>query len=85
MEYINYNFNWFVKVKLNNLGRYIYYHQYDHLDEEFLSKCPPKYPEIDEDGYTCFQMWHLMNLYGGYMFLGKETPFEIASAKIEVR
>lgn len=28
------------------------------------------YPEVDEDGYSEFQLWHFMNIYGPHMKLG---------------
>ena len=76
MKNINFNLNSYVKVKLNDKGRNIYYHRNDNLGEEFLRKCPPDYPEEDNDGYTKFQMWELMILYGNHMNFGHDTPFE---------
>jgi hypothetical protein len=72
-----FNINYMVKVKLTDYGRDIYYHQYDALN----SKCnriinEPRFPKTDENGYTSFQLWNLMELYGPYMKLAASLPFE---------
>lgn len=74
---VEFNINETVKVKLTDHGRDIYYHQYDALN----SKCKriinaPKFPKTDENGYTSFQLWNLMELYGPYMKLTAPLPFE---------
>lgn len=55
---IKFNINDTVKVKLTDMGKDIYYHQYDQFN------LTPEYPEVDEIGYTKFQLWELMRLYG---------------------
>ena len=62
------NLNDNIKVKLTEHGKDIYYHQYDRTNA-FLGRelCKPSYPKIDEDGYTTFQLWHFMELYGVHM------------------
>ena len=30
----------------------------------------------DEEGYTSFQLWDLMNIFGPYLTLGTDIPFE---------
>jgi hypothetical protein len=65
-----FNINDKVKVKLTDYGRDIYYHQYDWINGiNIFSKTviKPSYPKIDADGYTTFQLWHLMELYGQYL------------------
>ena len=75
------NLNDFIKVKLTDLGKDIYYHHYDEVNEFYGREiCKPKYPEEDEDGYSKFQLWHFMQLYGESMGLGKPNvidPIEI--------
>jgi predicted nucleic-acid-binding Zn-ribbon protein len=59
------NLNDEIKVKLTEHGKDIYYHQYDRLNTAFGREiCKPKYPEVDENGYTTFQLWCFMELYG---------------------
>jgi hypothetical protein len=38
----------------------------------------PKFapPPTDEDGYTQYQLWSLMNDSGQYMLMGSKIPFE---------
>ena len=75
------NLNEFVKVKLNNYGKVIYCHQHDELNEFIKSKgckpLEPLLPKVDEDGYTEFQLWELMKLYGPHIGMGLPTPFEM--------
>lgn len=62
------NLNDNIKVKLTEHGKDIYYHQYDRTNA-FLGRelCKPSYPKVDEDGYTTFQLWCFMELYGAHM------------------
>ena len=62
------NLNDNIKVKLTEHGKDIYYHQYDRTNA-FLGRelCKPSYPKVDEDGYTTFQLWCFMELYGIHM------------------
>lgn len=62
------NLNDNIKVKLTEHGKDIYYHQYDRTNA-FLGRelCKPSYPKADEDGYTTFQLWCFIELYGIHM------------------
>ena len=62
------NLNDNIKVKLTDLGKDIYYHQYDRTNK-FVGKeiCKPSFPKEDENGYTEFQLWCFMELYGPNM------------------
>ena len=64
MEFIKFNLNYKIKVKLNKKGIEI-------LKNEG-SKCSP-----DENGYVTFQGWELINIFGGHLQLGLETPFDL--------
>ena len=73
------NFNSLVKVKLTPLGVDIYYHRHD----EFVKTYPklsdvmkPTMPKIDKNGFTEFQLWHFMQLYGCYMGVGFKNVVE---------
>lgn len=61
------NMNDRIKVRLNDRGRDIWYHQYDEIAKEY-PKCGirPSYPKTDENGYTDMQLWVFMELYGPY-------------------
>lgn len=71
------NLNSTVKVKLNDRGKDIYYHRFDDLNRLFKSRgakpLDPRYPVVDEDGFSEFQLWSFMHLYGEYMMVGAPT------------
>lgn len=71
------NINDHVKVKLTDFGKDIYFHQYDDLNEkQGKTIIEPHYPKVDEDGYTDFQLWSLMELYGEHIHMAGKLPFE---------
>lgn len=66
------NLNSIIKVKLTPKGVDIYYHQYDEFN-----KLEPLMPQIDKDGYTKFQLWKFIDLYGKYFQNGMiEYPIQ---------
>ena len=79
-EYKDFNINDYVKVKLTEKGKYIYYHQFDDMNVDILKRCgKPLNPielKYDEEGYVEFQLWHLMATFGKYLFNGCDIPFE---------
>lgn len=85
------NLNEFVKVKLTDLGKEIYYHRHDALNE-YLKKIgakpiEPHFPKEDEEGYTKFQLWNFMEIYGKHLGMAKPNvilPLEII-AEVEVQ
>ena len=67
-EPIRINLNEPIKVKLTDLGKEIYYHQYDRINQIVgREACKPSFPKEDENGYTEFQLWCFMELYGEHM------------------
>ena len=63
------NINDYVKVKLTDSGKDIFYHQYDRVNEQYGKELlKPYYPEEDSDGFVEIQLWQLMQIYGPYMF-----------------
>lgn len=68
---IEYNLNKTVYVKLNNIGRDIYKNYIQSLNSNLSTE-----PEIDENGYTKFQLWDLIHIFGEYIDLGLPTPFD---------
>ena len=79
-EYRDFNINDYVKVKLTEKGKYIYYHQFDDMNVDILKRggkpLNPIELKYDDEGYTEFQMWHLMEIFGKYLFNGCNIPFE---------
>ena len=67
-EPIRINLNEPIKVKLTDWGKEIYYHRYDRVNQIAGREiCKPKFPKEDENGYTEFQVWCFMELYGEHM------------------
>ena len=67
-EPIRINLNEPIKVKLTDWGKEIYYHQYDRTNQIAGREiCKPKFPKEDENGYTEFQLWCFIELYGIHM------------------
>lgn len=86
-EYQDFNINDYVKVKLTEKGKYIYYHQHDELNEEILKwggrLLNPIELKYDDEGYVEFQMWDLMEIFGRHLCIGCDIPFE-TTIKLEV-
>ena len=71
------NLNDFVRVKLTDLGKDIYYHRFDDLIEKYPKmNVLPKMPEVDEDGLTSIQLWDFIQLYGEYIGMAKPNVIE---------
>lgn len=80
------NLNGPIKVKLTDWGKEIYYHQYDRTNQiAGREVCKPNFPKEDENGYTEFQLWCFIELYG--MHIGMTLPNVIEPLEIvyEVR
>ncbi|WP_178137406.1 hypothetical protein [Tepidibacter thalassicus] len=86
---VSFNYNQEVKVKLTQLGLKILKERHDRLNEELKSrghKGLNKFTvKIDENGYSSFQLWDLMNIFGEYMAIGCETPFDGNMIFLEAR
>ena len=71
------NLNETIKVKLTPYGAEIYYKQFDELNKQYGRQiCKPHMPRIDKDGYTEFQLWHFMELYGQHIGMCKPNVIE---------
>ena len=71
------NLNETIKVKLTPYGAEIYYKQFDELNKQYGREiCKPHMPRIDKDGYTEFQLWHFIELYGQHIGMCKPNVIE---------
>ena len=71
------NLNETIKVKLTPYGAEIYYKQFDKLNKQRGREiCKPHMPRIDKDGYTEFQLWHFIELYGQHIGMCKPNVIE---------
>lgn len=62
---MKFNINYYVKVKLTDFGKSIYCKEYK------------RFPEEDSDGWSTFQLWVLMKIFGKHLEMGfSEHPFE---------
>ena len=74
---MKFNINEYIKVKLTPKGHEILEGNHDELTKKFPSigfKYTP--PEEDEDGYSKFQGWILMETFGPHMWNGCQMPFD---------
>ena len=76
-----FNLNYMIKVKLTDYGKDIFYHRYDEINDYLvrngLKPIEPCFPEVDDDGFSKFQLWYFMNIYGKYLELGfDQMPIE---------
>ena len=72
-----FNLNNFVKVKLTDYGKDLFYHRQDEFNS-FVGKqiLTPQYPHVDEEGFTEFQLHEFMNVFGRYMTVGFNNIIE---------
>ena len=71
------NLNETIKVKLTPYGAEIYYKQFDEVNKQYGKEiCKPHMPRIDKDGYTEFQLWHFIELYGQHIGICKPNVIE---------
>ena len=82
------NLNSVIKVKLTPKGADIFYHKHDELNKHLATNdsmfIKPRMPNIDENGYTKFQLWDFINIYGKYFKMGmNELPIQDLNIYIE--
>jgi len=77
---MKFNINHYIKVKLSEKGRYILRDRHEALQKVINDNNGRGFaytpPIVDKYGYTKFQGWHLMQIFGPYMGLGNELPFD---------
>lgn len=67
---ISVNLNDIIKVKFTDYGRDIYYHRFDEMIARGARFLKPRYPRVDEDGYSTIQLWEFMEIFGPHIHLG---------------
>lgn len=79
------NLNDYVKVKPTDCGKEIYYHKNDKVNKIYGRRViKPSFPRVDSEGYTKFQLWDFINIYGNYMDICDENvidPLDIIVCK----
>ena len=77
MTFAKSNLNDYIKVKLTEYGKKIYRDSFVSLG------LPEPRINVDEEGYTRFQMHVFINTFGEYIHMGHELPCE-TTVQIEV-
>lgn len=73
---MEFNINQVVRVKLTDVGIVELHKHHDNLIKEFPNLEPKVCKvEIDDDGYTRFQLHVLMSLLGHLCVMGGQLPF----------
>ena len=79
-KFVKTNLNLYIKVKLNDYGRQIH----DDYWRDICRDANVLYElEVDEEGYTSFQIHKFMNLFGEYAHLGAKPFLETNDVLIE--
>lgn len=69
------NLNDEVKIKLKDQGIEILKQEHERINQ--LLKRKDKFElKLDEDGYYKEQLWRIMQVFGKYIALGADVPFE---------
>lgn len=74
MKKIKFNINDNVYVKLTNEGKRAYQEYRSKYDLNALGIKAPTVKK--ENGYSVFQMWEVMQIFGPYIYMGCPVPFE---------
>ncbi len=88
MKLIKTNVNYYIHVKLTDIGRTELKRQHEQFIKDY-PKMPDdlkehKLPKEDKDGYSRFQLWSLMGIFGHMLQVQTfHLPFE-TNVKIEV-
>lgn len=65
------NLNDRIKVKLTDYGKEVYRHRFDvEFARTKLKVFKPENPKIDDEGYTSFQLWDFISIFGNYIGMG---------------
>ena len=79
-KFVKTNLNLYIKVKLNDYGKHIHY---DYWKDIYEGCNIPYKLECDEDGYTTFQIYDFMNVFGEHAHLGGRPFLETCDILIE--
>lgn len=77
-KYCDTNLNYYIKVKLTEEGRMFYKKHYAKYN------CDAPELNIDDEGYTQFQIHDFMNIFGERLFMGATLPCE-TNCKVQVK
>lgn len=77
-NFIKFNINYYVRVKLTDHGRKLHRQQYRELYNQLpiTAMTPYTPPKEDDEGWSKWQLWDLMQRFGPYICISKPPPFE---------
>ena len=64
------NINDYVWVQLTDIGKQVYYDFYDYYDRLSMSSFGAPELKEDKDGYSAFQIWEFMQIFGPKTYMG---------------
>lgn len=73
---VSVNVNQVVKVRLNDIGIKELERKHKQLEDEYPMLGGFKKPNVDENGYSTFQLHDLMRKFGDMMRVGFDCPFD---------
>lgn len=73
---MEFNINEYVAVRLTDEGRAEHKRQHDELNAQFTKKLDYRPPKEDEEGWSKWQAWVLINTFGHMVDMGSMPPFE---------
>lgn len=79
-KYVKTNLNYYIKVKLNDYGKQIHHDDWKGICEETGT---PYKLEVDEEGYSEFQLYEFMNTFGEHAHMGAKPFLETNDILIE--
>ena len=79
-EYKTFNINEIVKVKLTQKGKLVYLEHQIEIQKRFnrdrIKIDVPLNVEVDSEGFSSFQLWRFMEIFGSHMYCGAEPVIE---------
>ena len=77
--FVPFNINKNVRVRLTNHGRKVHRQKHDDFWRSVNKADPPAYlpPDEDEEGWSKWQMWTLMQTFGDHIGMGHPNCFDL--------
>ena len=79
-EHKTFNINEIIKVKLTQKGKLIYLEYQIEIQKRFdrdgIKIEVPLNIEVDSEGFSSFQLWRFMEIFGSHMYCGAEPVIE---------
>lgn len=76
--FMPFNINDYVRVRLTDFGRKVHRERFRKLNAQIPLHADLEYtpPKEDENGWSEWQMWCLIDTFGEHVGMCKEQPFE---------